>query len=177
VTDRAALLDRDGTLILERHYLSDPEGVELLPGAAEGLRRLRSLGFALVVVTNQSGLARGLFDAERLAQIHARLTFLLKQEGVILDGIYVCPHLPTDGCWCRKPRPGLVERAAARHGFDPAASIVIGDKACDVELGRAVGARSILVRTGYGAEVAHTVNASRVAVVDDLLGVAALLGG
>jgi D-glycero-D-manno-heptose 1,7-bisphosphate phosphatase len=173
VSRRVALLDRDGTLIVERHYLSDPDAVELLPGAAEGLRRLRDLGFGLVVVTNQSGLSRGYFDLERLGQIHARLAALLGVEGIKLDGIYVCPHLPEHGCACRKPLPGLAHRAALDLSFDPRSSIVVGDKRCDLELGQAIGARTFLVRTGYGADVTPP---DGVEVVDDVLAVAQSVG-
>ena len=179
---RAAFLDRDGTLIVERHYLSDPDGVALLPGAAAGLRGLRALGFGLVVVTNQSGLGRGLFDQGRLDQVHARLTSLLAQHAIELDGIYVCPHHPNAGCGCRKPQPGLVLQAASDLGLDVERSIVVGDKACDVGLGRAVGARAFLVRTGYGAEVeqqsrsvAKPSGSAANAVVDDLRALAELL--
>ena len=164
---RAILLDRDGTILVERHYLADPAGVELLPGAAAGLRRLARLG-PLVVVTNQSGLARGYFDRVTLEAIHAEMRRKLAAQGVELAAIEVCPHHPDEGCECRKPRPGLALRAAARLGFDPARSIVIGDKACDVDMGRAIGATTILVRTGYGAreEVAGTCRPHLVA--DDL---------
>jgi len=164
---RAILLDRDGTILVERHYLADPAGVELLPGAAEGLRGLARLG-PLVVVTNQSGLARGYFDRATLEAIHAEMRRQLAAHGVELAAIEVCPHHPDDGCACRKPRPGLALRAAARLGFDPARAIVIGDKACDVGLGRAIGATTILVRTGYGAreEAARTCRPHLVA--DDL---------
>jgi D-glycero-D-manno-heptose 1,7-bisphosphate phosphatase len=170
------LLDRDGTMIVERHYLADPRQVELLPGAAAGLRRLCQLGYGLVVVTNQSGLARGYFDEVRLAQIHTRMQDLLRAENVHLDGIYVCPHLPEGGCGCRKPRPGLVRSAAVELGFDPRASIVVGDKACDVELGHAVGATSVLVRTGYGqqTELQTELGVRADYVVDGLVEVAAL---
>jgi len=165
--ERAILLDRDGTILVERHYLADPAGVELLPGAAEGLRRLATLG-PLVVVTNQSGLARGYFDRAALDAIHAEMRRRLAAEGVELAAIEVCPHRPDEGCECRKPRPGLALRAAARLGFDPARAVVIGDKACDVGLGRAIGATTILVRTGYGAreEAAGTCRPHLVA--DDL---------
>ena len=169
------MLDRDGTMTYERHYLADPADVELLPGAARGMRELCRLGFALVVVTNQSGLARGYFDQTQLDRIHARLRDLLSIEGVTLDGIYVCPHLPQAHCMCRKPRAGLVRQAVAEHGFDPAQAIVVGDKSCDVDLGRAVGAMSFLVRTGYGAQFESSTSAH--VVVDDLPAVAAYLGG
>ena len=147
----AALLDRDGTLIVERDYLSDPEGVELLPGAAAGLRRMREMGLALVVVTNQSGVGRGYFTEASLRAVHERMESLLAREGVRLDGIYHCPHAPDDGCDCRKPATGLAERAARELGFALARSAVIGDKGSDVALARALGVPAVLVTTGYGA--------------------------
>jgi len=146
----AVFLDRDGTIIEERHYLADPAGVVLLPGAVEGLRRMRGLDLALVVVTNQSGVGRGYYGYEAVERVHDRLRELLAAGGVRLDGIYVCPHAPEDACACRKPRPGMVERACRELGLDATASFVIGDKACDIALGRAVRATTILVTTGYG---------------------------
>ena len=150
---RFVLLDRDGTVIVGHHYLSDPERVELLSRAAEGLRALAALGVGLAVVTNQSAVGRGLFDLERLGSIHARLEALLEAEGVRLAGIYYCPHRPEERCDCRKPATGLVERAAVEHGFDPARSFVIGDNACDIEMGKACGAATLLVTSGYGERV------------------------
>jgi D-glycero-D-manno-heptose 1,7-bisphosphate phosphatase len=151
---RFAVLDRDGTINVEREYLSHPEQLELLPGAAPGLRHLRTLGLGLVVITNQSGIGRGYFNRAGLDLIHDRLRELLAAEGIRLDGIYVCPHHPSDGCTCRKPQPELLERAAREHQFKPSESFVIGDKAIDIELGERVGATTLLVRTGYGAQVA-----------------------
>lgn len=150
---RFVVLDRDGTIIKERCYLSDPDMVELLPGAVAGLHHLRRQGFGLIIITNQSAIGRGLFDRTRLESIHQRLCELLATEGVELDGIYVCPHTPADDCSCRKPRPGLLISAAQELGFESKDCFVIGDKACDVELGQRVGATSLLVRTGYGAQV------------------------
>jgi len=172
---RFVLLDRDGTIIVERHYLSDPDQVELLPGAAQGLARLSSMGMGLVVLTNQSGIGRGYFDERRLEQIHRRMCQLLAAHGVFLDGIYVCPHRPQDQCDCRKPRPGLVQTAAMELGFVPSQSFMIGDKPCDVDLGRAIGARSILVRSGYGAAYAVSQLARPDHVVDDLAAAATLI--
>ncbi|HWG44463.1 MAG TPA: HAD family hydrolase [Gemmataceae bacterium] len=149
-TQPFVLLDRDGTLIVERNYLARVEDVELLPTTAQGLRLLNDLGLGLAVLTNQSGLSRGYFDQAALDAIHAHLRQLLAKEGVSLAGIYVCPHTPDDDCDCRKPRLGLARRAAAELHFDPAASFVIGDKPCDIELGRRLGATTFLVRTGYG---------------------------
>jgi D-glycero-D-manno-heptose 1,7-bisphosphate phosphatase len=166
---RFVLLDRDGTVNVERHYLSAPEQVELLPNAARGLAEMARLGLGLAIVTNQSGLGRGYFDAARLGQIHDRLRQLLREAaGVELDGIFYCPHLPEDDCDCRKPRPGLIERAAGELRFVPSRAFVIGDKACDIDLGRAVGATTLLVRTGYGAQAAADATVEADYVVDDL---------
>jgi D-glycero-D-manno-heptose 1,7-bisphosphate phosphatase len=148
---RFVLLDRDGTLIQERNYLARVEDVELLPASGRGLRLLSQAGLGLAVLTNQSGLGRGYFDQAALNAVHARLTQLLANEGVVLDGIYVCPHDPDDDCGCRKPKIGLAQRAAAELDFDPAMSFVIGDKPCDIDLGRRLGATTFLVRTGYGS--------------------------
>ncbi len=171
-----AIFDRDGTVIVERNYLSEPHEVELIPGAAEGLRELRKIGLGLLVVTNQSGVGRGYFDEVKLAAIHEQLTNLLAAQGVILDGIYYCPHKPEDGCRCRKPQPRLVELAAAEHGFDPGLSFVIGDKPCDIDLGRSVGATTILVGTGYGRQVAADGLTSPDHVANDVRHAARIIG-
>lgn len=164
---RFALIDRDGTLNVEKHYLSDPDQLELYPGAGAAIRRLNEAGFGVAVLTNQSGIARGYFDLATLERIHARLRELLAAEGAHVDGIYLCPHGPDDDCACRKPLPGMVEQAVAEHGFDPAQAFMIGDKEVDVELGKAVGATTFLVRTGHGAKaVAAGTKADY--VVDDL---------
>jgi D-glycero-D-manno-heptose 1,7-bisphosphate phosphatase len=165
---RFVLLDRDGTINVERHYLSHPDQLELLPNAAAGLRRLQQLGLGLAVVTNQSGVGRGYFDLAAVDAVHARLRELLTAEGVALDGIYVCPHTAADGCGCRKPLPGMALRAARELGFDPARAFVIGDKAVDVDLGRAVGATTFLVTTGHGADTLAAGQAQPDYVVADL---------
>ena len=172
---RFVVLDRDGTIIAERHYLSDPDQVELLSGAAEGLRRMAALGLGLIVVTNQSGVARGYFDLGRVEAIHQRMRDLLAAEGVGLDGIYLCPHLPEAECACRKPRAGLVLEAAAKLHFKPRDCFVIGDKPCDIELGQALSATTILVRTGYGAEHEQARLIRPDHTVDDLLAAAELI--
>jgi phosphoheptose isomerase len=154
MAERWVVLDRDGTLLVKHDYLGDPARVELLPSAAPALRRLREIGCGLVVITNQSGIARGLFDAEQLERVHARMIELLAAEGLSLDGIFVCPHHPDDGCACRKPRTGLLEQAGRELGFAPRDVFIVGDDACDVDLGHAVGAMTVLVLTGEGAAVA-----------------------
>ncbi|MBC7905502.1 MAG: D-glycero-beta-D-manno-heptose 1,7-bisphosphate 7-phosphatase [Rhodospirillaceae bacterium] len=172
---RFVLIDRDGTLNIEKHYLSDPDQLELIPGAGQAIRRLRAAGFGVIVVTNQSGIARGYFDLPRLDLIHARLRELLAAEGTEVDGIYLCPHGPDDDCTCRKPLPGMIEQAVAVHGFDPAQAIIIGDKEVDVELGLAVGATTFLVRTGHGHKYVTGTKAHH--VVDDLPAAAEIILG
>jgi D-glycero-D-manno-heptose 1,7-bisphosphate phosphatase len=147
---RFVLLDRDGTIIVEKNYLARPDAVELIANAGEALRMLAAHGFGLIVITNQSGVGRGYFDEDRLRSIHDRLKHLLAAEGVALDGIYYCPHTPDEGCLCRKPGTALAELAARRHGFDPGETVVVGDKACDIELGYRIGAMTVLVQTGHG---------------------------
>ncbi len=150
---RFILLDRDGTIIVEKNYLAHPDQVELLPGAVEALKELKSLGLGIVVITNQSGIGRGYFDLETLTKIHQRLNELLLENGVVLDDIYFCPHTPEDECLCRKPKVELVEKAMKKHNFDPKLSFVVGDNRGDIELGRSIGAITILVRTGYGRQI------------------------
>ena len=147
---RFAIFDRDGTLIVERNYLSDPAQVELIPGAAQALKALSDAGVGLAIITNQSGIGRGYFSERQLHAVHRRLEKLLAVFGVPLPPIYCCPHRPEDGCRCRKPRPGLLQQAGEELGFDPSDCFVVGDNVCDIELGRNVGAATILVRTGYG---------------------------
>ncbi|MEO5373338.1 MAG: D-glycero-beta-D-manno-heptose 1,7-bisphosphate 7-phosphatase [Alphaproteobacteria bacterium] len=168
MTRRFVLLDRDGTINVDTHYLSHPDQLVLLPGAVEGLKRMRALGLGLVVLTNQSGVARGYFDEARVGEVHDHLLRMLGEEGVTIDGVYVCPHGPHDDCACRKPLPGMIEQAAADLGFIPRDSFMIGDKVADVDLGRCVGATTFLVRTGYGAEVERKGQARADHVVDSL---------
>jgi D-glycero-D-manno-heptose 1,7-bisphosphate phosphatase len=160
------LLDRDGTILVEKHYLASASQVELLPGSLVGLRRLQDAGYGLIVVTNQSGIARGLLTLETLAAIHAELARQLAAGGVHIDAFYYCPHGPDDGCPCRKPRTQLALRAAADFGFDLRDAFVIGDKPADIELGKNCGARPILVRTGYGRQ--HEAGTQADFVADDL---------
>ena len=150
------ILDRDGTINFDREHLSDAAELELIPGAARGLRRLRELGLGLVIVTNQSVVGRGMVDETGLEEIHKALLQMLANEGVTIDGVYHCPHLAEDGCGCRKPEPELVWRAASELGFDPGRSFLVGDHLTDIEMGRSVGATTILVKTGHWTENAPT---------------------
>jgi D-glycero-D-manno-heptose 1,7-bisphosphate phosphatase len=146
----AVFVDRDGTINREVHHLSDPAQLELLPGAAEGLRALCEADHPLIVISNQSPIGRGMFTEERLREIHARLTEMLAAEGVGISGWYWCPHTPWDGCSCRKPAPGLFIKARDEMGVILESSWVIGDRLSDLQAGRQVGAGTILVATGYG---------------------------
>ena len=149
---RYVLLDRDGTVMVDKVYQKDPAITELFPGVLDGLERLSQAGFGLALITNQSGIARGLLSEHDLAAVNGRLRDLLATRGIRLDGIYFCPHRPEDRCRCRKPLPGLVEQAAADLGFAVQDCIIIGDRECDVDLAKGVGASAILVRTGGGRE-------------------------
>jgi len=142
---RVALIDRDGTIIVDKVYLRDPDGIEFAPRAIEGLRLLRDAGFALVLITNQSGIARGYFDAARLEQIHDRLKSTLAVAGLRLEAIYVCPHGPDDGCDCRKPAPGMVKSAMRDLGFGPDQAVLIGDSDADMGAAAAAGVAGLRV--------------------------------
>jgi histidinol-phosphate phosphatase family protein len=135
------------------------------------------MGLGIVLVTNQSGIGRGYFDRETVDRVHERVAAVLAREGIAIDRVYVCPHAPEDGCECRKPKPGLLLAAARDFGFDPRRCFVIGDKACDIDLGRAAGATTLLVRTGYGSEHLAAGLARPDISVDDLVSAAAAIDG
>lgn len=149
---RAAFLDRDGTVIAERDYLSDPEGVELLPGAAEAITRFRAAGWAVVIITNQSGIARGLFSEDDYRAVTARLEAELARNGTAVDAVLHCPHHPdfTGPCDCRKPATGMLHKAARLFDLELGGCVVVGDKRSDLGAAASVGALPVLVRTGYG---------------------------
>jgi D-glycero-D-manno-heptose 1,7-bisphosphate phosphatase len=144
-SDKVVILDRDGTVVIDRGYLGDPAGLEFEPNAAEGLRCLYSAGFRLVVITNQSGVGRGFFDLGQVDAMNARLHSMVEAAGARLERIYVCPHAPSARCECRKPALGLLRQAAAELGFNPAVATMIGDKESDIEFGQRAGARTILI--------------------------------
>lgn len=153
----AVFMDRDGCLTEEVGYVNHPSRIRLLPRTAEAVRRLNRAGVVAVMVTNQSGVARGYFSEETLHATNERLRRELDAGGARLDGLYVCMHHPREGqppyradCDCRKPRPGLLTRAAAELGLDLGASVMVGDKLSDVAAGQSVGAAGVLVLTGYG---------------------------
>jgi D-glycero-D-manno-heptose 1,7-bisphosphate phosphatase len=177
--NRAVFLDRDGTLIEEVGYLDRVDRVELYPWSIDAVRLLNRAGLRVIVVTNQSGIARGFFTEAIVDDVHAHISALLAEGGAYVDAYYYCPHHPqghragyTHVCDCRKPARGLVDRAARELAVDPQRSFVVGDRWLDVRLARTVGARGVLVRTGYGrAEEAKPVpDVAADAVADNLMG-------
>jgi D-glycero-D-manno-heptose 1,7-bisphosphate phosphatase len=172
----AVFLDRDGTVVDEADYLADPGDVRLLPGATDAIRRLRRAGLPVVLVTNQSGIARGLYGLEDYRAVQARVEGLLRAEGADVDATYYCPHHPdfTGPCDCRKPGPGMYRAAALDLDLAPGQSWFVGDKVTDVRPAALFGGRGILVRTGYGREEEARAPAG-VVVVDDLPAAAELI--
>tara|TARA_Y100001970_G_scaffold293214_1_gene438550 strand:- start:5047 stop:5601 length:555 start_codon:yes stop_codon:yes gene_type:complete len=166
VSRRAVFVDRDGTIIVEKGYLGHPDGVEMIDGAVEALGALQAAGFVIVVVTNQAGIAHGFYSREDYQAVALRLVEELEVAGVVLDGMYFCPHQP-DSCDCRKPSTGMYLRAQKELDIDLAASFYIGDKITDVKPGLALGGQAILVRTGYGCESQSDIPDS-VRAVEDL---------
>jgi D-glycero-D-manno-heptose 1,7-bisphosphate phosphatase len=159
VGTEAVFLDRDGTISLEVGYIHNVDHLQLLPNSARAIRRLNRCGIKVFVVTNQSGVARGYYSEEHVRRVNGRLVELLKAEGAEVDGIYYCPHHPTEGagaytrpCDCRKPEPGMLYQAASNWPIDLRRSFVVGDKMSDMEMAHRVGAKGILVLTGYGSE-------------------------
>lgn len=171
-----ALLDRDGTIIEDRHYLSDPAGVALLPGAAEGLRSLHALGMRLVVVSNQSGVGTGRITPAQLAAVNDRLRALLGAEGIELAGIFSCLHRPDEGCLCRKPSDGLARQAEAQLGIDLGRVLVAGDKDSDLGLGRHLGAPTFLMLSGEGPATLRSGGSPADYLVEDLRELARICG-
>lgn len=152
--NRAVFLDRDGTIIVEKSYLHKIEDVKFIPDVGKALSKLKKKGFLLFLVTNQSGVSRGFFTMEDVQRVHRHILAVLQKDGATLDGVYICPHQPEDNCDCRKPKTRLVQDASLKFGIDLPRSFMVGDRELDVELGQRAGCKSVLVRTGYGEQVA-----------------------
>jgi len=167
--NKAVFLDRDGTINEEVGFLTDFSMLRLIPGASAAIKRLNESGFKVVVVTNQSGVARGYFTESFVQETHERIVQMLRGAGASLDGIYYCPHHPTTGnplytvvCDCRKPGTGLIDRAVRDLHIDTSISYVVGDRWSDVELGQRAGAHTVLVRTGFAADDPGNVRSAHV---------------
>jgi D-glycero-D-manno-heptose 1,7-bisphosphate phosphatase len=174
-TNRPTLLvDRDGTLIEEGEYMKYPRQVKFLPDVYATLRKLRAAGFPVVVVSNQSGVGRGLISLAQLKRVNATFLSLLKKHKAPISGLYWCPHAPSEHCPCRKPKLGMPKQAARELGISWRKSISIGDRPSDVLLGQRTGGQGILVKTGYGASWARRRHAIRPdATVNDFKAAAA----
>ena len=146
----AVFLDRDGTISEEMGYANHLSRFSIFPYAGAAIRRLNDAGFAVIVVTNQSGAARGFFPESLIQEIHAKMERQLAAEGARIDGIYYCPHIRDDKCECRKPLPGMLQRAAAEHALDLQRSALVSDRYDDISMGHAMGCKAILVLSGYG---------------------------
>lgn len=171
---RAVFLDRDGTINVEKEYLYRIPDFEFVPGAADAVRMLNEAGFIVIVVTNQSGVARGYYTEEDVESLHRHISSELQKTGARVDAWMYCPHHP-DGrgsyalpCTCRKPLPGMLKEAVLRYDIDTETSYMIGDKLADISAGQAAGCRTILVKTGYGADEERHVS-DTTAVFDNLL--------
>ena len=149
---KAVILDRDGTLIVERNYLRRVRDIRLIKSSAKALKELERAGFILIITTNQSGIARGYLTEEKLKEINRRIVDIYSKRGVKISAVYYCPHPVDGGCHCRKPATGMIESAQRRFKFDVKKSFCIGDKLTDIEFGHNAGLRSILVKTGHGAK-------------------------
>lgn len=154
MTSKAVIMDRDGTLLKDCHYLSDPCRIRIYKGVMPALKKLSRRGWKLIIGTNQSGVARGYLDLEKLKSIHDRLLNIFRKNHVKISEIFFCPHHPDGGCNCRKPKIGMLLKAAKKYRLDLRKCVVIGDKASDIEWGKRAGTKTILVLTGYGREAA-----------------------
>lgn len=175
----AVFLDRDGTINFEKNYLYKIEDFEFIPGAPEAIKGLKDAGFLVAVVTNQSGIARGYYTLDDVTRLHQYIQRELQGYNTSIDAFYTCPHHPGQrrseygvNCSCRKPAPGMFEKAAAELGIELSQSFMVGDKISDIEAGRAAGCRPVLVLTGYGAKTATHFDLVDVPVFDSITQVA-----
>lgn len=172
MTQKTLFLDRDGTVIVECDYLSDPEKVVLEEGAISGLKRFSDAGFSLAIVSNQSGIARGFFGEKELFAVNQRLDTLLRAEGIVVSSWQHCPHGPGDECTCRKPKPGMLDKVDSDNPVDWSASLMVGDKSSDIEAAQLRGVRGALVKTGHGSSSVEWAETHDVPVFENLQAVA-----
>ncbi len=171
---RAAFLDRDGTVNIDPGYIGNPDDMELFPHVGEAIKKLKDNGFLVFIVSNQSGIGRGYFTVDDLGKVHERFLSLLSESGAsnftgeIIDKIYYCPHKPDEGCSCRKPAAGLIDRACKDFDIDLENSFVIGDRNKDLEMAENAGIKSVLVKTGYGEKESGDLTAPCNYIAEDL---------
>lgn len=169
---KVVFLDRDGTIIEDKVFLGNPEEIEFFPGSVEAIKILKKLGYRIVVISNQSGIGRGILTEKMVKEVNVRFLQSLKEKGARVDALYFCPHHPDDYCNCRKPKTGLIERAEAELELDLKNAVVIGDHLCDIQLGKNIGAKTILVLTGHGKKEIDELKNANVKpdfIADDLL--------
>jgi histidinol-phosphate phosphatase family protein len=150
MVNRVVFIDRDGTIIEDKDFIKSPDEIEFIPGSIEALRILKKMGYKIIVISNQSGIGRGILTEKMVKEVNDSFIRQLREKGTSIDALYYCPHHPEDGCNCRKPETGMIRRAVAEHKLYLKEAVVIGDKLSDIEMGRRIGAKSILVLTGYG---------------------------
>jgi D-glycero-D-manno-heptose 1,7-bisphosphate phosphatase len=174
-TDFAVFVDRDGTINVDVDFLSSPSQLQLIPRSADAIRELNELNIPVVVITNQSGIARGLYSEDDLKDIHAAMDTMLHSSQATIQAYYYCPHHPTNGiepyvkdCECRKPKAGMLLEAQKKFGFNLKRSFVVGDKCVDIQMGKSVGAVSVQVATGYGSSEKELCNELRDYYAQDL---------
>jgi D-glycero-D-manno-heptose 1,7-bisphosphate phosphatase len=172
----AVFLDRDGVIILEKDFQRDAERMEFYPDTVSSLKTIDSR-FAKIVISNQSGIARGYFTAEDVLEFNKHLSGRLNTEGIGIDAWYFCPHGPDDECLCRKPNPGMIVKAADEHSLDLNNSWIVGDKSSDIIAGQRAGIKTILVRTGYSGKEPGAEEIAPDFVADNLSGAVALING
>ena len=179
--NKTVFIDRDGVIIEDGDYVHRIDDLKLIPGAVEGLKNLIAAGFQIIIITNQAGIARGFFTEDEYHAFSNQLLALLERGGVKIRAVYYCPHHPTEGvgrykvdCSCRKPRAGMLQRAASEHPIETSSSWLIGDKTSDIQAGKEFGLKTILVRTGYGGKDAQCASEPDY-VADDLLDAARLI--
>ena len=164
----AVFLDRDGVIIKEKNFLIDPEEIDFYPGSIEALKKIDNI-FAKVIVSNQSGIARGYFTEKDLKIFNLNLEKMMAEFFIRIDGWYYCPHGPDDDCDCRKPKTGMITKAVAELNLDLKQSWIIGDKSSDIKTGEIAGMKTILVKTGYGGNEPNAYNIKPDYYADDLL--------
>jgi D-glycero-D-manno-heptose 1,7-bisphosphate phosphatase len=175
--NKAFFIDRDGVIVVETDYLGDPNYVEIIPGAAEAIKAIKAAGYLAIVVSNQSGVARGYYSEADVELVNQRIDKILTEQGANIDAFYHCPHHPkfSGECSCRKPEPGMLLTAAQEHQIDPTQSYMIGDKISDVNAGRNAGcSESVLIKTGHGIDEI-TGDLAGITVADDFAAAVKLL--
>jgi histidinol-phosphate phosphatase family protein len=171
--NKIVFIDRDGTIIVEKDFIKSLDEIQFIPGSVEAIKNLKVLGYKIIVVSNQSGIGRGILTEKMVKEVNDSFIHQLRERGTPIDALYYCPHSPEDDCDCRKPETGMIRRAVTEHKLNLDNAVVIGDKLSDIEMGRRIGAKSILVLTGYGKKEQEKLRNATIKpdfIANDLLG-------